>query len=106
MSVSAIRLKITGLAQCAANSLPDRKGTMVHPDYQKKGFGTFLTRHCNAISDKTGGRTFAPARPTSQKMFENEGYKILGFYDSHFERWGDQYLSVSKTAAMVRDAPS
>ena len=78
---------------------------MVLPGYQKKGFGTILTRHCNAIADKAGDRTFAPARPTSQKMFQNEGYKILGFYDSHLERWGDD-MSWTKTAVMVRDPPS
>jgi hypothetical protein len=29
---------------------------MIHPDSQKRGFGTILTQHCNAISDKTGGK--------------------------------------------------
>jgi hypothetical protein len=78
---------------------------MVHPDYQKKGFGTALTWNCNAIMDKSGDRTFAPARPTSKKMFENEGYKQLGFHDSQLERWGAD-VSWSNTYILVRDPPS
>jgi hypothetical protein len=75
---------------------------MVLPGFQKKGFGTFLTRNCNAVSDKTGDRTWAPARPTSKKMFENEGYKLLGSYDSHLERWGAD-LYWTNTYILVRD---
>lgn len=75
---------------------------MVHPDFQKRGFGTVLTRHCNAIMDKSGDRTFVPARPTSQKMFEDQGYKVLGYHDSHIERWGDD-ISWSKTAILLRE---
>ncbi|KAL2071584.1 hypothetical protein VTL71DRAFT_12819 [Oculimacula yallundae] len=82
-----------------------RKGTMVHPEYQKKGFGTELTKYCNAISDETGDRTWVPARPTSVKMFRNNGFKDIGFVDAHLERWGGpRDKSISWT--LCRDAPS
>jgi hypothetical protein len=78
---------------------------MVHPDYQKRGFGTVLTRYCNAISDKSRDRVFISARPTSQKMFEDCGCKVLGYYDAHVSRWGvDEKWT--NTAIMVREAPS
>lgn len=34
-----------------------RKGTMILPGYQRKGFGTYLTRHCNAIAAKAKRKT-------------------------------------------------
>ncbi|CZS92298.1 uncharacterized protein RCO7_00790 [Rhynchosporium graminicola] len=82
-----------------------RKGTMVHPDYQNKGFGTELTKHCNAISDKSGGRTWVPARPTSVKMFRKNGFKDIGFVDAHLERWGGP-RDKSITWTLCRNASS
>ncbi|KAL3425503.1 acetyltransferase [Phlyctema vagabunda] len=79
-----------------------RKGTMVHPDFQKKGFGSVLTHHCNEISDKAGKKTYLPARPTSRKMFESFGYRVLGKHDSHVERWGENPAR-GITCAMVRE---
>ncbi|RDW75696.1 hypothetical protein BP5796_06517 [Coleophoma crateriformis] len=67
----------------------DRKGTMVHPDYQKRGFGRVLIHHCNEVSDKTGGRTFAPIRPNSRRLFSSMGYKKLGESNCHAERFGE-----------------
>ncbi|CAG8958931.1 hypothetical protein HYFRA_00012928 [Hymenoscyphus fraxineus] len=65
-----------------------RKGTMVHPAYQKQGLGTILTQHTNSISARTGGRTWAPARPSSYKMFLNEGFRDVAVIDNQTERWG------------------
>jgi ribosomal protein S18 acetylase RimI-like enzyme len=74
----------------------DRKGTMVHPEFQKMGHGSWLTRHCNEIADKTGSRTFVGARPSSIKMFNNLGFKTIGMYNAHMERWGgDKDKSIS-----------
>ena len=66
----------------------DRKGTMIHPDFQRRGFGTFLTHHCNAIADKTGGKTWVTARPTSQKMFRQCGFKGMATHNADLKRWG------------------
>ena len=33
------------------------EGTFVHPDFQNRGFGTWLTRHCNQIADDYGAAT-------------------------------------------------
>jgi hypothetical protein len=77
---------------------------MIHPDFQKKGFGTFLTKHCNAISDETGGRTFVPARSTSIKMFRDLGFVTVGTYDSELERWGGT-RELSITFMNIREAP-
>ena len=78
---------------------------MIHPDFQKRRFGTILTQHCNAISDSTGGRTFVPARPTSIKMFNQNGFTTVGSVDHHLERWG---LSREKSVTWmcVREAPA
>ncbi|KAG4443470.1 hypothetical protein IFR05_001040 [Cadophora sp. M221] len=82
-----------------------RKGTMVHPDYQKKGFGTELTKHCNAISDKSGDRTWVPARPTSVNMFRKNGFKDIGSVDAHLEKWGGA-RNKSITWTLLRNANS
>lgn len=83
----------------------DRKSTMVRPGFQKMGFGTVLTQHCNAISDKTGGRTFVTARPTSAKMFLDNGFQVMQYHDSQLERWGLD-PAWNKTAAMMRKSSS
>ena len=83
----------------------DRKGTMVLPEFQKRGFGTYLTRHCNAISDKSGDRTWLPSRPNSIHMFKNEGFKVMGTLDSHIERYGGSRRD-SITYAVCRDPVS
>ncbi|PVH85351.1 hypothetical protein DL98DRAFT_527832 [Cadophora sp. DSE1049] len=95
--------------QPVADSFPDialdRKGTMVHPDYQKRGFGTELTKHCNAIADKSGDRTWVPARPTSVNMFRKNGFKDIGSVDAHLERWGGP-REKSITWTLLRNVPS
>lgn len=78
---------------------------MVHPDFQKRGFGTVLTLHCNAISDKAGRRTFVPARPTSIKMFNDNGFVTVGTHDAHLERWGGP-REKSITWMAIREAPN
>jgi GNAT superfamily N-acetyltransferase len=64
---------------------------MVLPDYQRKGFGTILTRLVNSIVDRTGGRTFVPARPTSRKMFEDNGFKVIGYHSCPLGALGRRY---------------
>ena len=61
---------------------------MVHPDFQRRGFGTFLTHHCNDIADKKGGKTWVPARPTSVKMFRKCGFKDLATHNADLKGWG------------------
>lgn len=61
---------------------------MVHPEFQKLGLGSALTKVTNDIMDRNPGRTWAPARPSSIKMFRNMGFKDIGAQDSHLERWG------------------
>ncbi|KAH6674460.1 hypothetical protein B0J14DRAFT_41301 [Halenospora varia] len=79
-----------------------RKGTMIHPDFQKQGLATALTAHTNAVADKTGDRTWAPARQTSHKMFKTMGFVDIGEVDHHTERWGGTRKN-SITAIVRRD---
>ncbi|RDL37875.1 uncharacterized protein BP5553_05308 [Venustampulla echinocandica] len=65
-----------------------RKGTMVQPEFQRLGLGSVLTRVTNEIMDGNPARTWAPARPSSIKMFRNMGFKDIATQDSHLERWG------------------
>jgi len=80
-----------------------RKGTMIHPDFQKRGFGTFLTHHCNAIADKTGGKTWVPARPSSQRMFRQCGFKDVATHNADLKRWGGN-TKEEITCLLVREA--
>ncbi len=81
-----------------------RKGTTVHPDFQKKGLGTWLTRHWNDVTDKTEDKTWCPCRPTSIKMFRDHGFKDVGVVDGHLERWGGSRKN-SLTYITVRYPP-
>jgi ribosomal protein S18 acetylase RimI-like enzyme len=75
---------------------------MVHPDFQKLGLGSALTRHTNAVSDEKPGRTWAPARPSSHKLFNDNGFNDIGSIDHKLERWGGE--SPSPTYVVRRDA--
>jgi GNAT superfamily N-acetyltransferase len=83
----------------------DRKGTMIHPDFQRRGFGTFLTHHCNAIADKTGGKTWVSARPTSVKMFRQCGFKDVVTHNANLARWGGN-TEKEITFLLVREVPN
>ena len=83
----------------------DRKGTMIHPDFQKRGFGTALTYHCNAISDRTGGKTYVPARPSSNHMFRQCGFREVGTHNADLKRFG-RNPEKDITYMLVRDAPN
>ena len=80
----------------------DKKGTMVHPAYQRLGLGTWLTKHCNAIADAAGGRTFVLARPSSKHLFENLGFKVLGSEDLDLVRYGGKE-SEGRAWVLVRE---
>jgi GNAT superfamily N-acetyltransferase len=86
-----------------SNICADRKGTMIHPDFQRRGFGTYLTHHCNTIADKTGGKTWAPARPTSVKMFRQCGFKDVATHNANLKRWGGN-TEEEITWLLVREA--
>ena len=61
---------------------------MILPEYQRKGLGKWLTKHCNCISDEVGAKTYVTVRYTSKSMFEGLGFKEIATYDTHAERWG------------------
>jgi GNAT superfamily N-acetyltransferase len=81
----------------------DRKGTMIHPDFQRRGFGTFLTHHYNAIADKTGGKTWVSVRPTSLKTFRQCGFKDVATHNADLKRWGGN-TEEEITWLLVREA--
>ena len=74
----------------------------MHPDFQKKGLGSRLTRHCNEIADKTGAQTWVVARPSSLHMFETLGYKIVDREDIAMENYGGE-KDGGKDWVLVRD---
>jgi GNAT superfamily N-acetyltransferase len=67
-----------------------RQSTMVDTPYQRKGIGRMLTRKCNELADAAGAATYARARPTSKKLFESEGYKVLEEIPMNYEDFGFQ----------------
>jgi len=50
---------------------------MVHPDFQRRGFGVQLTEHCNAIADQYKARTWVGANAQSGPMFRRLGFKDI-----------------------------
>ena len=83
----------------------DRKATNVLPEFQKMRLGTYLTQHCNAIPDQSGNKTWVPARPSSVKMFRQQGFKDVAKHDWHLERWGGTREG-SITCLLLREPPS
>ena len=61
---------------------------IVHSDFQRRGFGTYLTHHCNAIADKTGGKTWVTNRPSARMMFRQCGFKEVASHNADLKRWG------------------
>ena len=101
-----VRNLLSGLhANRSLNIWVDRKGTMIHPDFQRRGFGTFLTHHCNAIADKTGRKTWVSARPSSVKMFRQCGFKDVAAHNADLKRWGGD-TEKEITWLLVREAPN
>jgi hypothetical protein len=47
-----------------------------------------LTKHCNDIADKTGGKTYVVAGPNSKSLFESQGLKVLGNEDIDLTKYG------------------
>ena len=78
---------------------------MIHPDFQRRGFGTFLIHHCNVIADKTGGKTWMLARPTSVKMFRQCGFKDFATHNMDLKRFGGN-TEEEITWLVVREAPN
>jgi hypothetical protein len=61
----------------------------VDPAYQRRQLGTKLTQHCNRIADEAGAKTFAGARPSSRKMFEQNGFNVVYYYYSDMTKFPD-----------------
>ncbi|KAF2110859.1 hypothetical protein BDV96DRAFT_690726 [Lophiotrema nucula] len=58
-----------------------RKGTFVHREFQRRGLATLLQEQCNQIADTAGKATFVLAIPTSKKLFENGGFKVVATFE-------------------------
>jgi N-acetylglutamate synthase-like GNAT family acetyltransferase len=80
----------------------DKKGAMVYPDYQRKGRGSWLTRHCNEVADRTGDKIFVVARPSSKHMFESHGFHVLGSEDIDMTKYGGNETE-GKSWVLVRE---
>ncbi|KAF2496898.1 hypothetical protein BU16DRAFT_343418 [Lophium mytilinum] len=65
-----------------------RHGTFVHPEFQRRGLGTWLCRHCNEIADTYGAAMYVSARPASKKMFQNVGFEVVGELKLDMSRYG------------------
>ena len=61
---------------------------MVDPEYQRMGLGRMITRKCNEVADAAGKATFARTRPTSVKLFKQEGYKTLEVIEVPYGEFG------------------
>lgn len=76
---------------------------MVLPEYQRMGLAKKLTKHCNDIQDQYKANRYVSARFTSMNMFRGLGFKDIGVYDPHAERWGKGYdVEKAKYALLCR----
>jgi len=65
-----------------------RAGTFVHPSYQRRGIGTLLSRHCDALADAEGKKTFVVARPNSFRLMAQSGFVVLGSENLDMTKYG------------------
>ncbi|KUJ21521.1 uncharacterized protein LY89DRAFT_777949 [Mollisia scopiformis] len=79
-----------------------RKGTMVLPEYQRKGLGTMLNAHCNDLADKAKAATYVAARPNSLPMLQKSGFKILADEKIDMTKYGGSRED-GKAWALIRE---
>lgn len=83
-----------------AETQEERKGSFVDPAYQRRGLGSWLTQHCNAIADGYGKDTFVGVRPAGKRMFESQGFKVVGTFTTELSEYGgtgtDTHLSMRR----------
>lgn len=82
----------------------DRVGAFILPEYQRKGFGSALSRECDVIADEVGVDTYVAAYESSLKMFEKAGFVRLGHLDTNLGEYGGPNTSF-RTYVLKRDAP-
>lgn len=80
---------------------PDRRGTFTTTKYQHRGFGSWLTRHCNAIVDAEGAATFVNVRPASKRMFERLGFNAVETSTFDLRLYGGD--TVDETVTLKRE---
>ncbi len=62
-----------------------------------------LSRHCNEIVDRAGGKTFVLARPAAKQMFEKEGFRVIGDMHVDVVKYGGT-VEEGEWFAMLREA--
>jgi len=65
-----------------------RSTTIVHPKYQRRGFGRWLSRRCDEIADRTGKFTYVRARPGATALFLTLGYELIEDVEIDFRPFG------------------
>lgn len=61
---------------------------MVDPDYQRQGFGRWITRAFNDLSDKANAAIYVRAMPAGAAMLQKEGYRVLESREVDFKDFG------------------
>lgn len=60
-----------------------------------------IVKKCNEVADAAGKPTFVRTRPTSLKLFKDEGYKILQEIEIPYKEFGIE--GESKVYVMKRE---
>jgi hypothetical protein len=60
-----------------------------------------IVRKCNDVADTAGKANFARTRPTSVKLFDEEGYRVLEEIEISYEKFGME--GKSKVFVMKRE---
>lgn len=61
---------------------------MVDLDYQRKGFGRWITRAFNDLSDEANTAIYVRAMPAATAMLQKEGYQVLETREVDFKDYG------------------
>ena len=79
-----------------------RAMTMVHPEFQRRGFGKWISQRCNDSADRAGQVTWCRARPDMTRLLLTMGYELLDMVEIDFRQYGG---NASTQTFCLRRAP-
>lgn len=65
-----------------------RATTMIHPDFQRRGLGRWISARCNQSADRAGKVTWCRARPLITALLLKMGYELIEDVEIDLRKYG------------------
>ncbi|KAH7408903.1 hypothetical protein BKA64DRAFT_663796 [Cadophora sp. MPI-SDFR-AT-0126] len=78
----------------------------VHPDCQRRGYGTKLMLHCHELASERGLPIYLTSFPGAHKFYLGLGYRDMKYFDVDLSQWGmaNRGFGVYRSYGMVWEA--